>query len=258
MQPYARRHYRWHFVLWVVETASWLFATAFIDSTTVLPVLVQLLSGSPFLISPIISIRYAGQGWPQLFTASSIAGRSHRKAYYLWVIIPGRLILLLPAFLLLTDSSHTRLTVAAILLAYLGFWVSEGFSIVPCEDIMGKTIPSQRRGRLFALMHAIGGVLGTVAGLLTRRVLNLRPSPGNYGILFLLALIGPGVSILAPVLLVNLQALFGFSVLPAPFYIINVSELLRQTMPTLPRGASAGVGLFLATQTAGTIVGNSL
>ena len=77
-----------------------MFATAFIDSTTVLPVLVQTLSDSPFLASLLLSIRYAGQGWPQLIAASQVSGKAYRKTFYILAVLPGRLILLWPALLL--------------------------------------------------------------------------------------------------------------------------------------------------------------
>ncbi|MHB9131853.1 MAG: MFS transporter [Armatimonadota bacterium] len=294
MSPHrSRPHYRWNFFLWVVETASWMFGTALMDSTTVLPVLVLALSGSPFLASMILSIRYAGQGWPQLIAASLVSGTPTRKGFFIRSVIPGRLLLLWPTILLLLGVREPRIIVPAILLAYLAFWISEGFSIVPWVDIMGKTIPPLRRGRLFATMHVVGGLLGIIAGLLVRFVLQQRglPFPVGYGILFLGAFVGMTISSIAIVilrepssppeerystwalikdipnllrsypqfrLLVILQALFGFSVLPAPLYILYATELLRHNVTRSFGEESLGVGIFLAIQTGGMIVGNAL
>lgn len=288
----AQQHYRWNFFFWTTESAVWMFATAFIDSTTVLPVLVQTLSGSPFLASLLLSIRYAGQGWPQLIAASQVSGKAYRKTFYLCSVLPGRLLLLWPAVLLLNGTTRASAVVPAILIAYSAVWVSEGFSIVPWVDMLGKTVPPLRRGRLFATMQITGGLLGIVAGLLTRHYLQGTAFPQSYGLLFLFALGGLLISTAALGLvrepssppqeerystwalikdipnllrsmpqfrlLVILQALFGFSVLPAPLYILYASGLLQRAMPGGPGEQSLGVGIFLAVQTAGMIVGNGL
>lgn len=290
---FAQRHFRWNYRLWVVETSAWVCATSFIDSTTVLPVLVLALSKSPFLASLILSIRYIGQGWPQLIAASLVSGKP-RKPLYLIAVTPGRLALLWPAIILLLGYRAPLITIPAILLAYLAFWVSEGFSLVPWTDMVGKTIPATRRGRLFATMHVIGGLLGIGAGFLIRMVLqsNRWLFPRGYGLLFLLAFVGAVISALAlailreppsppqeerystialikdipnllrsspPLrLLVILQGLFGFSILPAPFYILFATQTLRHALPFAPGGESLGVGFFLAVQTSGLIVGNAV
>jgi MFS family permease len=288
--PAARRHYRWNYVMWVTETAAWMVGTAFIDSTTVLPVLMLTLTDNPVLAGLTIALRYAGQGVPQLIAASVVSGRHTRKGYYIWFTLPGRLLLLWPMLLLLFGITQPRVVVPAIVLAYLAFWISEGLSIVPWVDMMGKTIPPLRRGRLFALMHVVGGLLGIGAGMVVRGVLGARAFPAGYGLLFAFALLGmllstislsllreppgpPGQerystrALIADIpnllrsmpqfrLLVLLQALFGFAVLPAPFYILYASEALR----AVGTGAlaSLGVGVFLAIQTAGMILGNTV
>lgn len=292
MTPPAWPHARRNFTLWTVETAAWVFATAFIDSTTVLPVLMLGLSDSPFLASLIISIRYGGQTLPQLLAAALVSGRPTRKDFYVRATLPGRLALLWPAILML-QGAPAGAVVPAILLAYLAFWTSEGLSIVPWTDMLGKTVPPTRRGRLFALMHVIGGILGIAAGVSIRALLhhpNL-PFPRGYGVMFLLAVGGLLLSTLALALLreppsppgearysawalvrdipnllrgsaqfrllVLVQALFGFAVMPAPLYILYAAGLLAGARPG---GAveAPGVGVFLAIQTAGMIVGNAL
>ncbi|MHB9026225.1 MAG: MFS transporter [Armatimonadota bacterium] len=288
------RHARWNARMWIVETSSWMVATTLIDATTVLPVLVLALSGSPFLASLIISIRYAGQGWPQLITASLVSGKPYRKSFYLLAVIPGRLLLLWPALLLIWRVESPGMMITAILVAYLAFWISEGFSMVPWVDMLGKTVHTQRRGRLFAAMHVVGGLLGVGAGLLVREVLNRPdlPFPMGYGVLFAFSL---GVLVVSTISLgllkeppsppheerystlalikdipnllrsmprfrqlVILQGLFGAALLPAPFYILFASELLQRAVPGAARGEGVGIGIFLAVQTAGIIFGNAL
>jgi MFS family permease len=291
--PEARPWVRYHFILWAVETAAWMLATTFIDTTTVLPTLMLALTGSPVLAGVMVSLRYAGQGWPQLIAASLLSGKA-RKPLYFMAVIPGRLLLLWPALLLLRGETTPARIVPAILIAYLAFWVSEGFSIVPWVDLVGKTIPTRLRGRLFATMHVVGGLLGVGAGLYVRTLLHTqdRAFPHGYGILFILALIALGISTAmllfvrepksehaeAPYStwalirdipnllktmpqfrrLVLLQALFGFSTLPAPLYILAASSALRESTPSAAADTALGVGVFLAIQTAGIIGGNTL
>jgi len=288
---YAQQHYRWNFRFWVTETSSWICATTFIDSTTVLPVLIQALTHSPFLAGLIISIRYLGQGWPQLIAASMVGGKP-RKPFFFRAVIPGRLALLWPGIVLLLGITSPSVVIPAIMLAFLAFWVSEGFSIVPWVDMLGKTIPSTRRGRLFATMYIIGGVLGIGVGLLVRLILHHYRFPVGYGVLFLIAFFVISISTISIAVLrephsppeeerystialikdipnllrsfkqfrqlIILQGLFGFALLPAPFYILYASELLRQRLHITSGDDSVGIGIFLAIQTAGMIVGNAL
>lgn len=285
-----RRAYQWNYRFWVLETASWVCGTAFIDATTVLPVLVLALSHSPFLASLVISIRYFGQGWPQLFAASFVSGKA-RKPFFLLAVLPGRLALLWPAVILSLGISRPVPTLTAILLAYLAFWISEGCSIVPWVDMVGNTIPSRRRGGLFAAMYIAGGLLGIGAGLLVRLVLRAHRFhfPVGYGLLFVLAFFGVSISTMAiaflrepsmhpreerystlalikdiPHLLrteapfrrlIVLQALFGFALLPAPFYILFA---LHRVLPHAPGQEAFAISFFLMVQTLGMIVGNAV
>ena len=291
MRSFAERHYHWNFTLWVLETASWMFGIACIDCTTVLPVLVQSLSGSSLLVGLIVSMRFAGQCWPQLLAASFVSGKPWRKGIYLWMATPGRLLLLWPAVLLLARHTRADIILPALFISTMAFWLSEGISIVPWVDMVGKSIPAGRRGRLFALMYVGGGLLGILAGLLIRRLLSTHPFPVGYGYLFLCAFGGMCVSSVALALLrepqshpheerystlalirdipnllrampqfrllVILQALFGFSLLPAPWYILYASDVLRRPGSGLA-GAGASIGWFLAVQTGGLILGNAL
>lgn len=290
----TQRVYRRNFALWVAETSLWMLATAFIDSTTVLPVLLAALSHSPFIASLTLSLRFAGQGWPQLIAASLVSGKPYRKMFFLWTVTPGRLLLIWPAVVLAAGIRDPAVVIPAIIIAYFGFWVSEGFSIVPWVDMVGKMIPSDRRGRLFAAMNVVGGILGIGAGVVIRLVLQHAglPFPRGYGVLFVLALCFLGLSTLSLALmreppshpeeerystralikdipnllrsmpqfrlLVILQGLFSFALFPAPLYILFASRLLRAAMPGAVGEESVGVGFFLAVETAGMIAGNTL
>jgi len=289
--PRTERRHRVNFRVWTAETSLWMFATSLIDSTTVLPVLVQSLSGSPFLAGLLLSIRYAGQGWPQLISASLVSRQRRRKAYYFRVALPGRLLLLWPALVLLFGVRTPAIAVTSILVAYLAFWISEGFSIVPWVDMVGKTVPANRRGLLFALMHIIGGILGITAGLLVRIILRSprTPFPIGYGILFATALVVIVISTTAVAflreppspsdeerystralvkdipnllrsngqfrLLIVLQGLFGFAFLAAPLYILDASGWLQRATGG---GRALGIGIFLVIQTTGLIAGNAV
>lgn len=287
---FARQHLRRNYRLWMVETSAWVCATTFIDGTTVLPVLVFALSKSPVLVGLVMSIRYLGQGWPQLIATRLVSGKP-RKPFFVRTVMIGRLALLWPGIMLLVGITAPVLTLPAILLAYLAFWISEGFSIVPWVDLLGQTTPPARRGRVFADMHWAGGALGLGGSLCIRNVLHARALhfPVNYGLLFLIAFAIISMSTLAigflreppalseeevhPVhrvhtailallranaqfrLLILLQALLGFALLPAPFYILFA---LQRVLPSTPSQPAMAIGLFLAVQTVGMVCGNAL
>ena len=287
----SRHAYRWNSVVWVAETSIWMLATSLLDSTTVLPILLLTLTHAPLMAGLIISVRYAGQGWPQLISASLVSGRRYKRPYYFLLVIPGRLLLLWPALLLLREHVSAISRVVAICIAYFAFWVSEGLSIVPWTEMLGKTIPADRRGRLFGAMQGVGGVMGILAGAAVSRVLRRHGFPFGFGLLFAGATLCYAIS--TPLLgllreppghqaeerystwalikdipnllrampqfrlLVIIQALFGFAILPAPFYILYATHYLRRAAAGL-NGELVGIGGFLAVQTLGMILGNLL
>lgn len=131
---------------------------------TVLTWLMSYVNAPVFLISLIVPIRESGSMVPQIFIASYINKHSTRK--WFWVI--GALIQFLAiasiGFIVLNFKNETAGYL--IILAVIVFSLARSLSSLTSKDIVGKTIPKTRRGRLKGYTVSVSGILVLAAGLL--------------------------------------------------------------------------------------------
>ena len=130
---------------------------------TVLTWLMSYVSAPVYLISLIVPLRESGSMVPQVFFAPFIRKRSIRK--WLWII--GALLQFLAigaiGIIVLNFKGVTAgwLIVTAVVL----FSLSRSISSLSSKDIIGKTIPKTRRGRMKGYAVSVSGVLVLAAGL---------------------------------------------------------------------------------------------
>ena len=75
-----------------------------------------------------------------------------------------------------------------------------GITNVPWMDIIGKSVPSSERARMFAVRRLVGGGVAMLSGGLISWMLSERSGlvfPDNCAMLFILSGVGTGLSILA-------------------------------------------------------------
>ncbi|MFQ5828443.1 MAG: MFS transporter [Candidatus Methylomirabilia bacterium] len=169
---------------------------AFADTRTVVPAFLSRVTPSSFAVGAAESLARFGWLLPQLFAANYAQGLRHRKPIYL-VAGWGRAVCLglLAAPLILWGAGNGAATVLALFFAlWTGFSFISGLAGVPYNDIVGRTIPSDRRSRLLAVRVLVGGALAVGAGLLIRVILKRgqEESLGSYGMIF-----GVGATVLA-------------------------------------------------------------
>ncbi|MCR9219754.1 MAG: MFS transporter [Alphaproteobacteria bacterium] len=119
-------------------------------------------AGAPAAFATVMpAVKQAFSLAPQMLVAGAIRGRPTRKK--VWVAA-GAVQAAAMAGLALAATSLNGLAagVAAVALFAL-FSVMSGAASVAFQDVMGKTIPKGRRGRLLATRAAIGGALVLVA-----------------------------------------------------------------------------------------------
>ncbi|WP_163321939.1 MFS transporter [Draconibacterium mangrovi] len=130
---------------------------------TVLTWLMTYVSAPVYLISLIVPLRESGSMVPQVFFAPFIRKRYIRK----WVWVIGALLQFLSigaiGIIALNFKGFTAgwLIVAAVVL----FSLSRSMSSLTSKDIIGKTIPKTRRGRMKGYSVSVSGVLVLAAGL---------------------------------------------------------------------------------------------
>jgi len=144
---------------------------------TVLAWVMSYINAPVYLISFIVPIRESGSMLPQIVIASYIRTKSKRK----WVYVIGAVLQCAS----MIGIGYVSLTTEGVLAGWLvilflvTFSLSRGLCSVASKDVLGKTIPKTRRGRLKGYTVAVSGILVLIVGLYM-----LYKSNSNTGILF--------------------------------------------------------------------------
>jgi MFS family permease len=173
-----------------LENAVFVIAITFVGGTTVLPTLVTRLGGSAFMVGLIATCQAGGWLLPQLLGAGLTAGKKRVMPNLMLPLYVGRPALLAVAGIIAAFGvSSPWLLLASLYLALLVFWGTDGLSSVPWFELVAKSVPPHRRGRMFGAAQIAGGLGGMGVGALVAVILG-SPGPGfprNYALLFLIA-----------------------------------------------------------------------
>ncbi len=255
--------------------------TAFTQPNTVLAAFISQLTGSSIWVGGFTTILTVASVLPQPFVARWIEPRPFKMpfllaAIYLRVVSWGALSWLIH----LIGASQPQLLTWTLIGFLAVFYAGGGMGGVPYTDIIGKIIPPAKRGVFFGGRAALGGILSTLAALITKHVLPAVPYPDNYALLFAAAAGALSIASLGfwiirepprgdaprqPIpwreyfgqlrrtslrlrSLIVVRVLTGFSLMVLPFYVVYARREL---------GAPAGaVGLFLLFQVLGGVLAN--
>jgi hypothetical protein len=135
----------------------------------VLPWLLGAIAAPAWMVGLCMPAKQTGSLLPQLAVSGWMRGFRLRKYFWLAaaLIQAGCLALMIPAALWL-PSTAAGLVIVGLLLA---FSLASGMGSVAFQDVLGKTIPRGRRGRLLASRATVGGLLTVAAGLGLRGLL---------------------------------------------------------------------------------------
>jgi hypothetical protein len=152
-----------NFFLIIISNTFTKLGDSLSNPKTVLAWLMSYVNAPLALISFLVPIRESGSMIPQIFIASYVRKLKIRK----WIWVVGSLM----QFLAIAGIGIVALTFTGtmagglIILLLILFSLSRGLSSVASKDVMGKTIPKTRRGRLNGYSTSISGALVLVAGL---------------------------------------------------------------------------------------------
>ncbi len=185
-RPYP--HFKRNYTLGLLNGILMRFAYSFADPQTVLPVFVITLTGSPILAGVVAGLFDAGWFLPQMFISNVLQHRERKLPLYrlMAFVRIGSWIAAAAAVFLIGARDYTLLF-WVFFFCYLGVCLGAGTAAISFMDIVGKSVPPQRRGSFFAYRRLAGGFLGIGAGLVVARVLSPESGfafPGSYGILF--------------------------------------------------------------------------
>jgi MFS family permease len=218
--------YRRNFFYFLIDGVLFMTALNLIGSTTVIPDFVRQLTDSEILIGLSANLFEIGFTLPQLFIARYLIQFEHKKWWFIGPNIPVRFIMLIFGLMVIfLGADYPQLVLAVFFVCYGIVALGDGLVGAPWADLIGTSLNSRWRARMFGIMSAITGIIMLGLAPLVRLILG-ESGPGfpqNYGLLFA----GAGV-------------LFAISIIP----VIFVKELpggkavekipsLREFMPGL-------------------------
>ncbi len=276
-------HYRWNFVAFLVDYVCFGIAFTFINPSSVLPAFVGQLTDSAPVIGLVGTVFSGGWLLPQLAVARLINDKPRKKPYMI-AGMTGRAMLLVVALGLWAGLGRYPAATLGLFFACLGlFAATDGVASVAWFDIFARAIPLKGRSRLMGMAQFISGLAGIGVGTLIGLILDRRPFPGDYALLFTLAGLALVPSAFAMILirepppehtdpqadggpqggwlrllvddpafrrLMICRLLVGMMGLATPFYVVHASDVLR-----LPLSI---VGGFVVAQTVSGMVASAV
>ncbi|MDX1711376.1 MAG: MFS transporter [Rhodovibrionaceae bacterium] len=155
-----------NFVLNVANGACTKLAEQLASPGLVLPWLLGALGAPAVIATYLLPIKQAGSLVPQMAVAARIRAAARRKVFWVAAGLSQAvaLALMIPAALFLPPLAAGL----AILVLMALFSIASGVGSVAFQDVMGKTVPKGRRGRLLSNRAAIGGALTLAAAVAMR------------------------------------------------------------------------------------------
>ncbi len=270
---------------WRISVAGIFFqgGAAAIDPSTLIATLVHGLTGSAVAVGAAAGISRFGWLFPQLFVAYYAERRAHRLPFYMLGAF-GRVACLvaLAALLYVPSGPPDRAAIVAVFFAVWTIYAFvSGIVAVPYNDIVARSIPSERRSRMLALRFFGGGLLALAVAAAAYRVLDVLQFPAGYAVVFMLGaalllvsaisfvsageptapanpaaaatftqFLRAGVDVLATDrrfrLFLVAQWLSGTAAMALPFYVLQAQT------------SAPDVALLLGAQTAGALLSNPL
>lgn len=244
-------HWKRNFVANFVDSMFFSLALAFASVSTIVPLFIRQLDGSPLLIGLIPALLQAGNMLAPLFAAPYIAPLERKLPFLLKMTLGERLswpILSVCCILLAPRYPALMLVLTAILMATMG--LSGGICLPAWMDIVARVTPLRMRGRLFGWSGAVSGVLGVAGGFGAERVMSTYSFPYNFAACFAAASVCLFISFLGLAAIREPIAVERAPGLPFSTYMGQLPALLRRdhefSMFIVIRVLSAFAGMAIA------------
>ncbi len=176
-----RRNYR----LLLAEGILFTVGLVFFDPNTVLPLLMERLTGSAVLVGLVGAVQPLAKGITPILAGNWISSLAYKKRFLVLMMSIGRLPLwILALSLIWIPDAPAFFWAGLLLIVQMLFWFGDSAGDPAWIDMVGKAVPSGRRGRFFAIRQVIGGVLSVAAGAAVAAILAAEAVafPVNYGL----------------------------------------------------------------------------
>jgi MFS family permease len=167
------------------------FSQDLINPALVLTWFLSELGASVVVIGLLAPISMVAGYVAQLLGASYMQRQSRKMpAYRRMAALRVMCWALMVAAVLLLGRERPSLLLVLFLLVYVAYSMLRGASGLAFQDIVGKTIPPQRRGRFFGWRQFTGGLLALAGSVLVSRILGDQSGltfPTSYAAIFAIA-----------------------------------------------------------------------
>lgn len=185
----VEKNLNWNFSVNVLDNMFYALAISLVSQETIMPLLISELTDSTIAVGLIPAIFSLSFLLPQLFVANH-AERLPRKLPF--VLLGSGLLQRLPypligiALLLFAVEAPGL----ALLLFFIGIATAAfgGGIVTPAWfSMIGKVVPTRRRGIFFGLADGGGLLMGVIGAYFVGAVLDIIDYPGSFALLFLVA-----------------------------------------------------------------------
>ncbi len=162
--------------------------SAAIDSATIMSALVYQLSGNSVLVGAVTAILRFGWLFPQLIVGFLAQQSGSSMRYYVIGAFGRAGAMALMALVLWFGADWPRgwLT-AAVMVLWVCYAFISGIVAVPYNDIVARSVPSERRSRLLATRFFGGGVLALIVVAIADKMVAGLDFPLSYAAIIALA-----------------------------------------------------------------------
>ena len=191
----VQRNYRWNFAVNLLDGATFAFGATFFSAVTIVPLFINRLTPSPYILGLVAIIAQSGWFLPQLFTANAVEALPWKKpvvvnlGFFLervpmWLLVLGALLAVVSPFF----------SLLVFLLGFALHTLGAGLVATAWQDMIGRCFPVERRGRFLGLTGFLGCGTGAAAGIFCSYLLAKLPFPTNFVWVFTFAAIFIGLS----------------------------------------------------------------
>jgi len=223
--------YRRNFWCLAMDFCFFGIGLSFFGPGTVVPSFLTELGASATVIGLLSTLQRAGWLMPQLVAARYISDKPYKKPFILLPAgISRPMILVLAILILVTQAQNPPLLITVTMVVIGIFWLGDGLASLPWFDLLGKSIPAERRGRLTIVGQILSGVAGFATGFGVEWLLSDRGPiyPTNYALLFALGFSMLAISFTALALTKENKGMAGEHVPSWAEYLPQLGRLLKR------------------------------
>lgn len=181
-------HYRWNFIVNLIDGATYQFGSSFISGSTILPLFISKLTPSLWPIGLLSVITSAGWFLPQIFAARITERYSKMKTIVVgWGFFLERLSIWVMILSAVIARHSPSIALILFLLSLVWYTVGSGVVAPSWMALVAKIFSPEKRGSFLGLSMFIGVGMGALGSGASAWLLESYQFPVSFVILFSIA-----------------------------------------------------------------------